>query len=50
MRVHGDLNGDGDEADANEGTTEIYRIDIDFLATNGRTERVLECIRARPVG
>ncbi len=50
VRVHGDLNGDGDESDANEGSTESCRIDIAFLRADGTEERVLECIRARPVG
>jgi prepilin-type N-terminal cleavage/methylation domain-containing protein len=50
VRVHGDLNGDGDESDANEGSTEICRIDVAFVRADGTEERVLECIRARPVG
>lgn len=49
VNVHSDLNGDGDLLDANEGTTEVYRIDIAFVRPDGTEERVLECIRARPV-
>jgi len=48
--VSTDLNNDGDEADANEGTNAIYRIDINFIHADGTTERVLECMRARPTG
>jgi prepilin-type N-terminal cleavage/methylation domain-containing protein len=50
VSVHADLNGDGDLLDANEGTSEVYRIDIAFVRPDGTEERVLECIRARPVG
>ena len=48
--VTSDLNGDGDELDANEGTDNVFRINIDFLRPDGRTERILECMRAKPVG
>jgi len=50
VTVTSDLNGDGDELDANEGGTDIFRMNIDFLRADGRTERILECMRARPIG
>jgi hypothetical protein len=45
VRVTADLNGDGDELDANEGTANILRIDILF---DGK--RYLSAMRARPNG
>ena len=48
--VSTDLNGDGDEFDANENTSEVFRLDVNFLRPDGKTERVMECVRARPVG
>jgi len=45
VRVTADLNGDGDELDANEGTMNLLRVDILY---DGK--RVLSSVRARPVG
>jgi Tfp pilus assembly protein PilE len=50
VRVSTDLNGDGDETDPNEGTSEVFRIDVNFIDASGKSERIMECIRARPTG
>ena len=50
ITVTSDLNNDGDETDANEGTTNVFRINISFVRPDGRVERILECMRSRPVG
>lgn len=50
VRVSADLNGDGDEGDAAEGTSAIFRLDVNFNFTDGHVERVMECMRARPIG
>lgn len=49
VRVTADLNGDGDELDMAEGTDAIFRIDINFIHADGHVERVMECMRARPI-
>ena len=48
--VNSDLNNDGDELDTAEGTTNIFRINIPFIRPDGRVDRVLECMRAKPIG
>lgn len=50
VRVSSDLNGDGDELDANEGGTDVFRIDVNFVDAAGKSERIMECIRTRPTG
>lgn len=50
ITVTSDLNDDGDETDPNEGTTRVFRININFLRPDGTIDRVLECMRAKPVG
>lgn len=50
ITVTADLNDDGDETDPNEGTTNVFRININFVRPDGTVDRVLECMRAKPVG
>jgi type II secretory pathway pseudopilin PulG len=50
ITVIADLNDDGDETDPNEGTTNIFRVNINFIRPDGQVDRVLECMRAKPIG